>query len=78
MVKLIVERWVRRLDEAMGEEVEVIAEQVEVGSEEEARAKAREWEAREGTVKVTLHYCRHDEGKPCSRVELWRSSAFVI
>jgi len=72
MVKLIVERWVRQKEEETGEEMEVIAETVEVSSEEEAKEKAEELKVKEGTVRITLHYCRHDENKPCERVELWR------
>ena len=69
-MKLIVERWIRKKDEATGEEYESIAEQVEVKSEEEAKKVAEELKAKEGTVRITLHYCRHDEGKPCTRIEL--------
>ena len=72
MVKLIVERWVRQKDEEMGEEIEKIAEEIEVSSEEEAKKITEELKEKEGTVRITLHYCRHDENKPCERVELWR------
>ena len=69
-MKLIVERWVEEEIEETGEKVEVIAEQKEVKNEEEAKQVAEEWKKLEDTKKVTLHYCYHDEGKPCERVEI--------
>ena len=66
-MKLIVERWVEEEDKEMGGKVEVIKEQKEVESEEEAKKIAEEWKKLEDTKKVTLHYCRHDEGLPCER-----------
>lgn len=70
MAKLIVERWVKQKDELSGEEVERIVEEAEVKSEVEAKRVADEFRAKEGTSRVTLHYCRHDEGKPCTRMEI--------
>ena len=69
-MKLIVERWVEGKDEETGEIVEVIAEEKEVENEEEAKKVAEEWKKLEDTKKVTLHYCYHEEGEPCKRVEL--------
>ena len=66
-MKYIVERWVEGLDEEMGEKVLRIAEEREVKDEEEAKKVAEEWKQLEDTKRVTLHYCRHDEGKPCER-----------
>jgi len=69
-MKLIVERWVEEEIEETGEKVEVIAEQKEVKDEEEAKKVAEEWRKLEDTKRVTLHYCCHDEGKACRRVEI--------
>jgi len=66
-MKYIVERWVEEEDKEMGEKVLRIAEEKEVKSEEEARQVAEEWKELKDTKRVTLHYCRHDEGKPCER-----------
>ena len=66
-MKYIVERWVEEEDKEIGEKVEVIKEQKEVKDEEEAKKEAEEWKQLEDTKRVTLHYCRHEEGKPCER-----------
>jgi len=72
-LKLIVERWVKGVDEATGEEIELIEESVEVYDEEESKTKADEFKAKEGTTKVTLHKCYHNEAPrfmPCLRKEI--------
>ena len=66
-MKYIVERWVEEEDKEMKEKVLRIAEEKEVKDEEEAKKVAEEWKQLEDTKKVTLHYCRHDEGKSCER-----------
>jgi len=66
-MKLIVERWVEEEDKEMGEKVLRIAEEKEIKDEEEAKKVAEEWKQLEDTKRVTLHYCRHDEGKSCER-----------
>ena len=65
-MKLIVERWVEEENPAK-EKVSIIKEQKEVKDEEEAKKVAEEWKQLEDTKRVTLHYCRHEEGKPCER-----------
>ena len=69
---LIVERWEKQKVEGPEgiEEAEVIVEERIVASEDEARSVAGEFKENPSTVRVTLHYCRHDEGKPCERVEI--------
>ena len=69
-MKLIVERWVESFDEEMGEKVLRIAEEKEVKDEEEAQKVAEEMKSLPDTAMVTLHYCYHNEGKPCKRIEL--------
>jgi len=66
-MKYIVERWVEEEDKELGEKVLRIAGQKEVKDEEEAKKMAEEWKQLKDTKRVTLHYCRHDEGKPCER-----------
>ena len=60
-MKYIVERWVEEEDKEMEEKVLRIAE------EKEAKKVAEEWKQLEDTKRVTLHYCRHEEGLPCER-----------
>ena len=69
-MKLIVERWERQRVEGFEEEIEVVAEERIVSSEDEAKIVASEFKENPSTVRVTLHYCMHDEGKPCERVEI--------
>jgi hypothetical protein len=71
-MKLIVERWIKQIDEITKEEVEVIAEEKEVKDEDEAREVAEEYRAKKDTARVTLHYCYNDENpvKPCEREEI--------
>jgi len=71
-MKLLVERWEKGKDETTGEEIELVKESVEVANEDEATTKASEFKSIEGTTRVTLHKCYHDETptKPCERKEL--------
>ena len=66
-MKYIVERWIEEEDRETGEKVLKIAEEKEVKDEEEAKKLAEEWKQLEDTKRVTLHYCRHEEGLPCER-----------
>jgi len=66
-MKYIVERWIEEEDRETGEKVLKIAEEKEVKDEAEAKKVAEEWKQLENTKRVTLHYCRHEEGKPCER-----------
>jgi short-subunit dehydrogenase involved in D-alanine esterification of teichoic acids len=71
-MKLIVERWIKKIDETTNEEIEIIAEEKEVKDEDEAREVAEEYRTKHDTVRVTLHYCYNyeDPTKPCERVEI--------
>jgi len=66
-MKLMVERWAEEENKETGEKVEVIKEQKEVKDKEEAKKIVKEWKQLKDTKKVTLHICRHEEGKPCER-----------
>ena len=66
-MKVIIERWAEEENKETGEKVEVIKEQKEVKNEEEAKKVAEEWKQLKDTKRVTLHYCHHEEGKPCER-----------
>ena len=71
-MKLIVERWTIEKNPETNEEEERIAEETVVEDEEEAKKVAEEYRAKQGTVRVTLHYCYNDEIRaiPCKRVEI--------
>jgi len=71
-MKLIVERWTVERDPITNEEVEVIQDSAEVRSIDEARELAEKYRTMQDTVRVTLHYCYHDEdpSKPCIREEI--------
>ena len=72
-MKLILEVFGKTKDEETGEIVETIIHSEIVESKEEALARKQELLKTHEDFKdavFMLHYCRHDEGKPCTREKI--------
>ena len=68
----IIERWGKEPSKIADEWVEVIEGTQKIVSREAGMLIARKWKDIAGTIRVTLHHCRHDEipYKPCIREEV--------
>jgi len=69
-MKLILEVFGKSQDAETGEIVETIIHSEIVESKEEALARKEELMRDYKDATFMLHYCRHDEHKPCTREKI--------
>jgi len=69
-MKLILEVFGKTQDEETGEIVETIIHSEIVESKEEAIKRKKELMQKYEDATFYLHYCRHDEHKPCTREKI--------
>lgn len=69
-MKLILEVCGKTQDEETGEVPETIIHSEVVRSKEEAIKRKNELQSTYENATFYLHYCRHDEHKPCTREKI--------